>query len=83
MGKAIAIKTGTVKKQANYRRINKPSNGNKREKVEGWDEKTQTTDSNNQQWGLLKNPKKESDSQRVGTIKLTGGVNPTMRMLKE
>ena len=35
MGKAIAIKSGIVKRQANYHRKNKPSNGNRREKVEG------------------------------------------------
>ena len=36
MGKAIAIKSGIVRKQANYPRKCKPSNENRREKVEGW-----------------------------------------------
>ena len=34
MGKAIAIKSGIVPRQANYRRENKPSDGNGREKIE-------------------------------------------------
>ena len=35
VGKANAKKSGKVQRQANYRRKNKPSNGNKREKVKG------------------------------------------------
>ena len=35
MGKGIAIKSGIVQRQGNYRRKNKPSNENRREKVEG------------------------------------------------
>ena len=35
MGKGIAIKSGIVQGQGNYRRKNKPSNENRREKVEG------------------------------------------------
>ena len=35
MGKAAATKSGIMQIQANYRRRNKPSNGNRREKVEG------------------------------------------------
>ena len=33
MGKAIAIKSGIMQRQANYLRKNKPSNGNRRDKV--------------------------------------------------
>ena len=35
IGEIIAIKSGNVRKQANYRRKNKPSNGKRRGKVEG------------------------------------------------
>ena len=40
LGKTIAKKSGIVQNQANYRRKTKPTNGNRREKVEDWDEKT-------------------------------------------
>ena len=44
---------------------------NRREKVEDWDEKALTTDSKSQQRDLLKNSKKESESQRDRTIEWT------------
>ena len=71
MEKKTGMKSGTLQKEANSCRKNKPSNGNRREKVEDWDEKTLTTDNKSQQWDLLKNSKKESESQRDRTIEWT------------
>ena len=62
-GMAIAIKSGIVQKQANYRRKNKSSNGNRRErKLKGEMKRL------GQQIARTSNEKKESDSQREGTI---------------
>ena len=68
MGKAIGLKSEILKRETNYRRKNKLSNGNRREKVEGRDEKNKTTDSKSQQRDLSKNSKEKSDSQRERTI---------------
>ena len=48
MGKTIGLKSEILQRETNYRRKNKLSNGNRREKVEGRDEKNKTTDSKSQ-----------------------------------
>ena len=68
MGKTIGLKSEILQRETNYRRKNKLSNGNRREKVEGRDEKNKTTDSKSQQRDLSKNSKEKSDSQRERTI---------------
>ena len=68
MGKTIGLKSEILQRETNYRRKNKLSNGNRREKVEGRDEKNKTTDSKSQQRNLSKNSKEKSDSQRERII---------------
>ena len=68
MGKTIGLKSEILQRETNYRRKNKLSNGNRREKVEGRDEKNKTTDSKSQQRDLSKNSKEKSDSQRERII---------------
>ena len=88
MGKAIKIKSGIVQRQANYRRRNKPSNGNSREKklkAEMKKPRQQIARTSNDIYRTTHKRKATAKEKELlnELKKLMGRVDPPTRMLKE
>ena len=88
VGKASAIKSGIVQKQANYRRKNKLSNGNRKErklKAEMKRLRQQITTTSNEIYRRTQKRKATAkEKELLDELKeLMGGVDPSTRMLKE
>ena len=88
VGKASAIKSGIVQKQANYRRKNNPSNGNRKErklKAEMKRLRQQIARTSNEIYRRTQKRKATAkEKELLNELKeLMGGVDPSTRMLKE
>ena len=87
MGKAITIKSGIVQKQANYRRKNKPSNDNRRERKLKVEMKRLTQPIARTSNEIYRRTQKRKATGKEKELlnelkKLMGGVDPTTGMLK-